>query len=363
MTKKLYFWSRMDAYTDCRYHFAALFAVAVWGATFVSTKVLIANGLTPAEIFVLRFALAYLTIWCLRPFSQGGLPGIAGQGLRTPRRMAGRPDCGVETYDAKNCDAKDGHAGERPGHRRPGTWRDELTLCAAGVAGGSLYFLTENLALEYAPASNVSLIVCTAPVWTALLLSLLYRSERMSRRQAAGCAMAFAGTALVVLNGHFVLKLSPRGDLLALASALLWMCYSLLVKRIGGRYDALSLTRRIFFYGLLTILPWFAYEPFAVSREVLLRPVVWGNLLFLGLVASMLCYVLWNAAMHRLGAVRTTNYIYFNPLVTMLTAALCIGERITPAALAGAALILVGVWLAEKSPHRAQETARRKRMQ
>ena len=59
---------------------------------------------------------------------------------------------------------------------------------------------------------------------------------------------------------------------------------------------------------------------------------VWGNLLFLGVVASMLCYILWNAAMHRLGAVRTTNYIYFNPLVTIVTAALCIGERITAAA-------------------------------
>lgn len=46
----------------------------------------------------------------------------------------------------------------------------------------------------------------------------------------------------------------------------------------------------------------------------------------------MLCYILWNAAMHRLGAVRTTNYIYFNPLVTIVTAALCIGERITAAA-------------------------------
>ena len=98
----------------------------------------------------------------------------------------------------------------------------------------------------------------------------------------------------------------------------------------------------------MTILPVFAFRPFDVSWEVLSRPVVWGNLLFLGVVASMLCYVLWNAAMHRLGAVRTTNYIYFNPLVTIVAAALCIGERITLAALAGAALILYGMWRAEK---------------
>ena len=110
------------------------------------------------------------------------------------------------------------------------------------------------------------------------------------------------------------------------------MVYSLAVKRIGGRYPAVFITRKVFFYGLLTILPVFAFQPFSVGAEGLARPAVWGNLLFLGVVASMLCYILWNAAMHRLGAVRTTNYIYFNPLVTIVTAALCIGERITAAA-------------------------------
>ena len=281
----------MIKYTEYKYHAAALFTVAVWGATFVSTKVLIAHSLTPAEIFLLRFALAYVCIW---PLSKG-------------------------------------------------------RLAAAGVTGGSLYFLTENMALEYAPASNVSLIVCTAPVWTALLLSLVYRGERMTRRQIGGSALAFAGMVLVVLNGRFVLHLSPKGDLLALSAALLWMVYSLAVKRIGGRYPAVFITRKVFFYGLLTILPVFAFQPFSVGAEVLARPAVWGNLLFLGVVASMLCYILWNAAMHRLGAVRTTNYIYFNPLVTIVTAALCIGERITAAALAGAALILYGMWRAERA--------------
>ena len=287
-----------------RYHLAALFTVAVWGATFVSTKVLIAHSLTPAEIFLIRFALAYL---CILPLARG-------------RMWAA-------------------------------TLRDELLLAAAGISGGSLYFLTENIALEYAPASNVSLIVCTAPVWTALVLSLVDRSERMSRRQIAGSALAFAGMVLVVLNGHFVLRLSPRGDLLALAAAWLWMLYSLFVKQLGGRYPALFITRKVFFYGLLTILPWFAFRTFAVTWQVLAQPAVWGNLLFLGVVASMLCYLLWTAAMHRLGAVRTTNYIYINPLVTILTAAAFINERITLGALAGAALILYGMWRAERPEH------------
>ena len=186
----------MEPKPEYRYHAAALFCVSVWGATFVSTKVLIAHSLTPAEIFLLRFATAYV----LLAFIARG------------RLWA---DC----------------------------LRDEAMLAAAGITGGSLYFLTENMALEFAPASNVSLIVCTAPVWTALLLSSLYRSERMTRRQAVGSCIAFAGMTLVVLNGRFVLHLEPKGDLLALAASLSWVCYSLLLKRIGERYPALFVTR------------------------------------------------------------------------------------------------------------------------
>lgn len=291
--------------SSSRYHLAALFTVAVWGATFVSTKVLIAHSLFPAEIFLIRFALAYL---CILPFARGRLLAAS--------------------------------------------LRDEALLAVAGITGGSIYFLTENIALEYAPASNVSLIVCTAPVWTALVLSLTDRSERMSRRQALGSALAFAGMVLVVLNGRFVLRLSPRGDLLALCAAWLWVFYSIVIKQLGGRYPALFITRKVFFYGLLTILPWFAFHPFDVTWHTLAQPAVWGNLLFLGVVASMLCYLLWNAAMHRLGAVRTTNYIYINPLVTIITAAAFIGERITHVALAGAALILYGMWRTERPENR-----------
>ena len=82
---------------------------------------------------------------------------------------------------------------------------------------------------------------------------------------------------------------------------------------------------------------------------MLREPIVAGNLLFLGVVASMLCYFVWAVAMRELGAVRATNYIYLNPLVTILTAALFINERITPIALVGAAMILYGMWRAEKS--------------
>ena len=280
-------------------HLAAAVTIFIWGTTFISTKVLLVS-FTPLEILFFRFLIGYAALW-----------------IAAPRLL---------------------HTGDR---------KAELLFAAAGLCGVTLYFLLENVALEYAPASNVSLLVCTAPVWTALAAGRADRGERMTRRQAAGAALAAAGMALVVLNGRFVLHISPAGDLLALAAALSWMGYSLVIKRLGARYPASFIARKVFFYGMATILPVFAFRPFAATGELLARPVVWANLLFLGVVASGFCYALWNAVMRRLGAVRATNYI-FNPLVTMLTAALCIGERITAPALAGAAMILCGMWHAER---------------
>ena len=177
------------------------------------------------------------------------------------------------------------------------------------------------------------------------------RPQRANRRPlAAGSVLALAGVALVVFNGSFILKIQPAGDLLTLAAALTWALYNICLKKLDGRHSTLEITRKVFFYGVVTLLPVFAFTPLRFDTALFRNPVVAGNLLFLGVVASMLCYVLWNAAMHRLGAVRTTNYIYFNPLVTIITAAACIGERITPAALAGAALILYGMWRAERRP-------------
>jgi len=97
-----------------------------------------------------------------------------------------------------------------------------------------------------------------------------------------------------------------------------------------------------------TILPISIFQPFKASFQTLLHPKVMFNLLFLGLIASMLCYIMWNMAARKLGVMRITNYIYFTPVVTLLSSAILIHETITVMALIGSAFILSGVWLAER---------------
>ena len=123
-------------------------------------------------------------------------------------------------------------------HRHPsGGFREELLFAGAGIFGSTLYFLTENYALKYSMASNVGLLLATTPMLTAIVARFLTTGEPFNRQLAAGFCIAFLGVFLVIFNGHFILKLHPIGDFLAIAAALSWAFYSTLVKKIGNRYN------------------------------------------------------------------------------------------------------------------------------
>ena len=300
------------------YHVVAFLVVAIWGTTFVCTKLLLMAGLTAAQIFVLRFVVAYML-----------LLGYSLVRLAKPR--------------------SDGKC-ERRFRLFASSWQDELLMVALGVTGGSLYFLTENTAMIYTTTTNTSLIVCLCPLFAALFIAMCYRSQRLHGRQIVGTVMAAIGVVVVVLNGHFVLHLSPLGDSLAFAACLCWAVYSLLMIPANLRYDSLFITRKVFFYGLLSMVPYFLVRRELPSPDLVLRPDVLWNLLFLGCVASMLCYLVWNWTIKKLGAVVVTNYVYFNPVVTVLFAWLILSERITIYFMLGTLLILTGMYFCNKRP-------------
>ena len=229
-----------------------------------------------------------------------------------------------------------------------GSVKDEVTAFLLGLFGGSLYFIVENYALAFGYCSNVSLIVCLTPLVTALIVGWRYPAERLGKAGAVGSVVAMAGMALVVFNGNFVLKLSPLGDILALAACLCWALYSLLIKHLGARYDNMLITRKVFGYGLLTIIPLLYWRGMNIDIVIAGGVQVWGNIIFLGVVASMLCFLGWNWCLARLGTVRATNFLYLNPVVAIVSSALVLGERVTWIAISGAALILAGLIYIDK---------------
>ncbi len=293
--------------SNCKftYHLLAFLVVAIWGSTFVVTKLLLLAGFSPAQIFTLRFIIGYALLLAIAAFQR-------------PFR-----------WFAKN-------------------WKDELIMLGLGLMGGSLYFLTENAAMNFTTTSNTALIVCLCPLFSALLISIFYREERLRSIQIVGSLLAVVGVAIVVLNGRFVLHLSPIGDLLAFAACLCWAGYSLLIIPASKRYDTLFVTRKLFFYGLVTMISYYVVYPEWPTLEQLTEPQTMVELLFLGAVASTLCFYLWAIAIKKLGAIVTTNYVYFNPVVAIVCAWIVLSEDITVWFLTGSVLILVGMYLADK---------------
>ncbi|GMO49882.1 MAG: DMT family transporter [Treponemataceae bacterium] len=290
------------------------FSALVWGSTFVSTKTLL-SSFSPFEILFIRYALGYACLWVLFP---------------------------------------------RP--LKPRRKKHELLFAGAGLAGITLYQFMENTALFYTQASNVSIIVSTAPLWTAALVSAFagrsggkkdVAAPRIGGAFIAGFVTAICGVVLIAFNGAFILKLSPRGDILALCSGISWGFYSLLIKKINALgYPTLASTRRMFFYALLFMIPlgFFTHVSLDAARNAarLSNPVMALNLLFLGVAASALCFASWNKASKMLGVIETSVFIYVIPAVTVAAAVVFIRERVTMFSIAGMILTMAGLYISLK---------------
>ena len=282
-------------------HLGALICITMWGISFVSSKVLLNAGMQPVEIYIYRFTLAYFVILFLK---------------RT-------------RWFSEN-------------------WRDEGLLMLCGLLAGSIYFIAENFALRYTLVSNVSLLTSTSPLITTMLVALWYRNDRPGSGMITGSMIAFLGVACVIFNSSFNLEIRPLGDILALAAAFSWSLYSLILKKLNAVYDTWFITRKTFFYGVLTALPFLTVEPPKYNViEVVTNGTLMGNLVFLGLGASLIAFLLWAETIKKVGAIKANNYMYLQPIITLVVSVLFLGEKVSVVGCIGCALILLGLWLGD----------------
>ena len=290
----------------------AAVAVLVWGVTFVNTKALLVS-FSALEIQVLRFAIAYAALWAIRPSFDRVEKG------------------------------------------------DEKLFALMGLAGVAVYQLLENCAIHYTNASNVAILVSICPVATALMVRAFGGGRRLSAMFFGGFAVAISGVACVSLNGIREFHFRPAGDLMALAAMLSWAVYSALVSKCAEKtYAQAFVIRRMFFWTLVFTAPVVAFGSTPLGRAVADGSLAvtwdaaanaarfsdamnWVNLGFLGVLASALCFVLWNAACGLLGVVRCTVGLYLVPVVTVAFAYVFLGEKMTALSATGAALTLAGV--------------------
>lgn len=282
-------------------HAAALGCELVWGTTFTVTKVL-QDNLVPIEILFLRFVVGYLTLFLFSP---------------RPLKVSGK--------------------------------KREILYAMAGLTGVVIYFLLESYAVRFTLASNVGVIVSVCPFFTALCVWAVDGNKEKPRSNFfLGFLVAMAGIVLINWNGLAVGGGSLLGDGMTIAAAFLWALYSLLSRKITDLGEpVVESTRHIFLYGLLFMLPCLPLFGFSPSVHALTDPGVIGGLLFLGVGASGICFVLWNFATARLGAVQTAAYIYLAPVISVVTSALVLHEPVTALAVTGTILTLIGLILSE----------------
>ena len=160
--------------------------------------------------------------------------------------------------------------------------------------------------------------------------------------------IAFIGSVMLAMKNGLVWGESIVGDLLALLAAFVWAFYSMALKRLNRSYTTLFITRKLFFYGIVSAMPFLLLKNNNFDWNTFRQPEVWGNLLYLGLICSMAAYFIWGITVKRIGAVRASNYFYLSPIISMIAAAVWFGERTTIVAYVGCLLILAGVIIAEK---------------
>jgi len=282
------------------FHVIAILVIVAWGASFPCTKILLANDLTPTEIFVYRSAIAYFGLLVISRFK-------------------------VEFWG----------------------WCDELLAVLCGLTGGAMYFVFQNIALDLTLLTDVVIVVAVNPLLTTILAAIFLKEEHFSWKILLGSAVAFAGVAVVTLHNGFVWGNGLLGNVLALLAALAWSVYSVMLKRVQGRHSTLSITRKVMIYGTLCALPVIFFQPMT-PISTLLRVDVLLNMLFLALVCSMAAFFVWNLVIKKIGAISASNYLYLEPVVSIIIGILWLGEKVSLVAVVGCALVLLGVIMVEK---------------
>ena len=274
---------------------ALVAATAIWGSTFVVTKLLLDEA-APFFIAVVRFGIAFAVLWPL--VSRGG------------ERVAVflRPEF--------------------------------MALGLLGVVGN---LGLQNLGLVFTGAADAALIVALTPVLTAALAAAVLR-ERLAGAQLAGIAVSILGVVLITGVAAESGAAAVLGDLLIAASTLSWAGYTLVGKRLAPRYGAAAITTGGIAWGVLFLVPLAVVEAFVVPPPDLSPPGI-AALVYLGVAASAATFLLWNYALNAVGASVAGTFVNLIP-VFGLAFALIAGESISALQLAGGAAVALGIWLA-----------------
>ncbi len=278
-----------------------LFAVILWGNSFIATKLAL-RELNPQTIILLRliFGIALLVIFA----------------IYTKKDF---------TLNLKNHGA---------------------IFILALIAVFHLWIQVTGL--EYTSAASTGWIVGVTPVFMAIL-SIIFFKEKLSKTKIIGIIVAFSGLILLVSRSNMsnIRFIEQKGDLMVLASAFTWSVYSLVNKKISLKYPPMMTI--LFLFIMMAVF----ISPFTVTRQSInavihLSLIGWVSILFLGIFCSGIAYVLWAKSLKELEATKVGSFLYLEPFVTVLSAWFILSETITLTIILSGLIITAGVILVNR---------------
>lgn len=281
-------------------HGLAIFTILVWGVTFISTKQL-SQSFSAMEILFFRYFIAYIALWVACP----------------------------KALKVKSL-------------------KEELYILGAALSGALVYQYLENLSVTYTNPASVCFITALSPVFTAIFAYFFLR-EKVNAKLFIGMAICLVGVFLVSFGDSMELETGLLGDVIIFCGVWLWAVYSILVKKIDSfGYSGVLITRRIFFYALVFMLPFMIKRAPQLDYNALINVSSVGNLLFLGVLASAVCFYTWNRSVIKLGATATSKYLFVMPAITLVAQMIFGGGSLGIASLIGMAIIFVGLAVIQK---------------
>ena len=240
-------------------HMLALFSNYVWASVFVSTKILL-NVMSPIDILLYRFVIGYLFLFALRP----------------------------KLF-------------------KTGSFKMELNFIICGLTGIALNCVLESTALLYTGSAIVSVIVAASPFMVGLLARFVF-GQKLNRFFFVGFILAISGIAMICLIGNSDNRMNFIGELISIGASLAWAIYGLFSEKINKmNFDAILVTRRMFFYGTLFVFPVYLIKGDFDSLRYLSKPLYLGNIVFLGMVACALAFFAWNKSIEIIGTILTLS--------------------------------------------------------
>lgn len=286
-----------------RAHLSLLVVVVIWAGSFSVIKALLDDDVSASDIALLRYAIAapgfaYI-LWRAR-----GLPGL--------------------------------------------TRGDAVRVLAAGMLIVVGYHLFLNVGEQHTTSGIAALVVALAPAMT-LILAVMLGLDRIRFRRVVGLAVAFVGVAIVVAlgSGNDLSFESAKGPLIVIGAPLAFASYNVILKPLLGRHDLLALTAATSLVGIVGLVP-FARGS-TVDTVVDASALEAALLLYLGLLGTLLGYILWNVGLRGIGPTRAVSYTYAISPLAVVIGAIVLDETVTPWLVLGGALVIGGIVLTQRA--------------